>query len=156
MSSPLLSIFLSGGAIVDVDGSLFIQLAIFFIALFLLNRFVFQPMLAVFDAREAAIGGAKREARELEAEAEAKLKAFEAEMKKVKVEASADRDSLRQDAARLERELLNKARQEAEAMSSEATETMNKEAAKIRTEMKARVPVLASQIAERLLGRSAA
>ena len=141
---------------IDLDGSLLIQLLIFFVAFELLRRLVFRPMIALFDAREAAIDGAKREARSLETEAEEKLKAFETEMKKVRAEAAADRDSIRQDAQRLERELLAKARVEADGMLGDATAKMQSDAAAIRADMKKTVPALAGQIAEKLLGRKAA
>lgn len=155
MSPSLLSVFLTG-AIVDFDGTILIQLAIFFIAFLLLRSFVFKPMIALFDAREAAIDGAKKEARELESGADDKLKAFESEMKKVKIEATAERDAIHKDALRLERELLAKAREEADAMLDEATKKMQGEAAAIRGEMKTSVPALAGQIADKLLGRRAA
>ncbi|UJR81922.1 ATP synthase subunit b [Sandaracinus amylolyticus] len=141
---------------IDLDGSLLIQLLIFFVAFELLRRLVFRPMIALFDAREAAIDGAKREARSLETEAEEKLKAFESEMKKVRAEAAADRDSIRQDAQRLERELLAKARVEADGMLGDATAKMQSDATAIRADMKKTVPALAGQIAEKLLGRKAA
>lgn len=155
MSASLLSVFLSG-AIVDFDGTILIQLAIFFIAFFILRSFVFKPMIALFDAREAAIDGAKRQAREIESGADDKLKAFEAEMKKVKVEATAERDAIHKDALRLERELLDKARHDADAMMGEATAKMQSEATAIRGEMKTSIPALAGQIADKLLGRRAA
>jgi F-type H+-transporting ATPase subunit b len=155
MHSSLSAVLLSGGAVIDIDGSLIIQLVIFGIAFEMMRRLVFRPMIALFDAREAAIDGAKRDARRLEGEADEKLKAFEAEMKKVRVEAGGERDALRKDAARLERELLAKAREEADRMTAEATEQMDREAAKIRGDMKNDVPVLAGQIAEKLLGRKA-
>lgn len=156
MSISVLSVFLSGGAIIDLDGTLILQLGIFVAAFFLLRSFVFKPMIALFDAREAAIDGAKKEARNLETGADDKLKAFEAEMKKVKVEATAEREAIRQDAMRLERDLLGKAREESEAMLGDATKTMQSEASAIRTEMKTTAPALAAQIAEKLLGRKAA
>lgn len=144
------------GAVIDIDGQLLIQLALFFLTFFLLRRFVFGPMLALFDAREEAIDGAKRSARDLETQAEEKFKSFEAEMKKVKVEASAERDRIRQDAQRLERELLAKSRTEADQTLAEASAKMTADAEKIRSEMKTTVPQLAGQIAEKLLGRKAA
>lgn len=155
MPSSLPAVLLSGGAVIDIDGSLLIQLAIFFVAFEMMRRLVFRPMIALFDAREAAIDGAKRDARRLEGEADEKLKAFEAEMKKVRVEAGGERDALRKDAGRLERELLAKAREEADRMMSEATAQMTGEATKIRADMKNDVPALAGQIAEKLLGRKA-
>lgn len=155
MSSSLLSVFLTG-AIVDFDATILIVLAIFFLAFFLLRALVFKPMIALFDAREAAIDGAKREARDLEVGADEKLKAFEAEMKKVKLEASAERDAIHKDSLKLERELLGKAREEADALLGEATSKMRAEADAIRADMKVAVPQLAAQIAEKLLGRKAA
>ena len=155
MSPSFLSVFLSG-AIVDFDGTILIQLAIFFVAFFLLRSFVFKPMIALFDAREAAIDGAKKQARELETGADDKLKAFETEMKKVKLEATAERDAIHKDALRLERELLANAREEADAVLADANKTMQSEATAIRADMKTSVPALAGQIAEKLLGRKAA
>lgn len=156
MPSNLPTVLLSGGAVIDLDGSLLLQLAIFFVAFEMLRRLVFRPMIALFDAREQAIDGAKRDARSLEGEAEEKLRAFETEMKKVRAEAGAERDAIRQDAQRLERELLAKARTEADSMLSEATQKMQEDATAIRRDMKTSVPALAGQIAEKLLGRKAA
>jgi F-type H+-transporting ATPase subunit b len=155
-SSTLGAVFLSGGAIIDLDGSIFIQLALFFLAFFFLRKLVFHPMLALFDAREAAIEGSKRDAKGLETGADEKLRAFEAEMKKVKAEATAERDAIRQDAVRLERDLLARAREEADKMLADATTTIDGQAAKIRAQMKTEVPALAGQIADKLLGRKAA
>ena len=156
MPSTLPAVLLSGGAVIDIDASLLIQLVIFFVAFEMMRRFVFRPMIALFDAREAAIDGAKRDARKIEGEADEKLKAFELEMKKVRLEAGAERDAIRQEAARLERELLSKAREEADVMMADATQQMDTEAAKIRADMKTSVPALAAQIADKLLGRKAA
>jgi F-type H+-transporting ATPase subunit b len=147
---------LLSGSLIDLDGSLLLELGLFFALFLLLNRWIFKPMIALFDAREAAIDGAKRDAKTIEAEAEKTLREFEGEMKKVKVEATRERDALRQDAVRLERELVAKAREEADAILGEATSQMNGEAAKIRAEMKTIAPELAKQIAEKLLGRKAA
>ncbi len=112
-------------------------------------------MLALFDARDVAIDGAKQRARALEADAEEKLRTFETEMKKVKLEATDERDRIRQDGAALERELIAKARSDAEATMRDATRQMDAEAAKVRGDMKAAMPEIAGQIADKLLGRKA-
>ena len=85
---PLL---LSGSPILDVDATLLVYVAVFFVLFFVLRALVFRPMMALFDAREAAIDGAKREARDLEKRAEQKLLAFEDEMAKVRTGSSARR-----------------------------------------------------------------
>jgi len=149
----LTSALLSGGALIDLDGTVFVQLAIFFIAFFILKELVFKPMMKLFDAREEAIEGARREAREMTREAEEKGESFDDEMRKVRLEAGEDRDKLRADGLRLERELLDKVRTETHATMLAAEKKMNAEADAVRTEMKTQVPLLAKQIATQLLGR---
>ena len=155
MPLTLTGVLLTGGAIIDLDATVIFQLLIFGAVFFVLRSLVFQPMLALFDARETAIDGAKQKARALESDAEEKLRTFEGEMKKAKVEATAERDRIRQDGSALERELLAKARLDSDKTMSDATAQMAEEAARVRADMKAAMPALAGQIADKLLGRKA-
>jgi F-type H+-transporting ATPase subunit b len=155
MQLTLTGVLLQGGAIIDLDATVIFQLLIFGAVFLVLRSLVFQPMLALFDARDTAIDGAKVKARALEADAEDKLRTFETEMKRVKVEATSERDRIRQDGARLERELVAKARTDAETTMSDATAQMASEAARVRADMKVAMPALAGQIADKLLGRKA-
>src|SRR5262245_39364120 len=110
--SAILGALLSGGSIIDLDGTVFVQLAMFFIAFFLLRVLVFKPMLAVLDAREEAIDGAKELAKRLEVEVKEKQASFEAELRKVRGSSGEERDRLRAEGQELERKLLDKVRQE--------------------------------------------
>jgi F-type H+-transporting ATPase subunit b len=147
---------LSGGSIIDLDGTIFVQLVIFFMAFFILKALVFKPMMALFDAREEAIDGARREAKELVREAEKKGASFDDEMREVRREAGAERDKLRAEGLRLEREMLEKVRAETSETLSAAEKKLNQEAEQVRTEMKTQVPLLARKIASQLLGREVA
>ena len=140
---------------IDLDSTFFMQMAIFFALFAVLYVLLFKPLLAVFDEREQAIDGAKQKSRELEVSAEEKFQRFETEMKKVRIEATQERDRVRQDALNLERELLAKSRVEADNMMKEASEKLATDGAKVRADMLASAPQLASDIAERLLGRRA-
>lgn len=150
-----MQLLLSGGAIIDLDGTIVFQTVTFFLVFLVLRTLVFKPMLTLFDARDKAIDGAKSAAKNLEHSAEDALKEFEAKVKAAKMEATAERDRLRQDGQRLERELLARARTESETTLASATKTMNEEAEAVRSGMKTTVPALASEIAEKLLGRKA-
>ena len=109
----------------------------------------------MFDEREKAIDGAKDTARELETSADEKFKKFEAEMKKVKVEANAERDRIHQDGVTLERELLAKSRAEADKTLRDAEAELASRRAEVRNDLKTKVPAMAADIAEKLLGRRA-
>ena len=156
MQLLLTGVLLSGGAIIDLDGTIVFQLVTFVAVFFVLRGLVFKPMLALFDAREVATDGAKRQARSLESDAEAKMQTFEAKMKAAKIEAAVERDRLRADGLRLERELIAGARRDAEKTVLDATKTMNEEADAVRAGIKTSLPAIAGQIAEKLLGRKAA
>lgn len=149
-------VLLSGTPILDVDATLLIYVVVFFILFFVLRHFVFQPMMALFDEREAAIDGAKREARDLEKDAEAKLAAFEKEMAKVRKEVHVERDKMKADAATKERAILAEVRTETNALLAEADAKMAKEASRVRSEIDTQSPILARHIAEKLLGREVA
>lgn len=148
-------LLLTGGAIIDLDGTIVFQLVTFVLVFLVLRSFVFKPMLALFDAREKAIDGAKLAAKNLESGADTALQTFEAKMKEAKIEAAAERDRLRADGHLLERDLLAKARVDADKTLADATKSMNEQAQAVRAHMKTSLPALAGQIAEKLLGRKA-
>jgi F-type H+-transporting ATPase subunit b len=150
-----LGALLLGGAIIDLDSTFFFQFGIFIALFFFLRAVVFKPVMTVLDARETATDGAKDEARDLTAQAKEKLAAFEAEMTRAKVEISGERDKLRKDGAALERELINKARGDADGILADAAKTIGTESTKVRADMKVAIPTLAADIAEKLLGRKA-
>lgn len=147
------TVILSSTPILDVDATLLIYTGVFFLLFFVLRALVFQPIMAVFDERERAIDGAREEARGLENEGEEKLRAFEDQLARVRGEASTEQERLRSEGVRLDRSLTEKVRTETEAMVREADAKMSAEAAKLRKDIAASSPVLARQIAEKLLGR---
>jgi F-type H+-transporting ATPase subunit b len=155
-SSLAVSMLLSGGSVIDLDGSIFIQLGIFFVAFFMLKALVFRPVMELFDAREAATTGAKQDALRMDEEAAQKRAHFEGELRKVRASAGEDRDRLRAEAQKLARELTDKARFEANAAQKSAKARLDQEASGVRERAMRDVPQLAKDIAAKLLGRSVA
>ena len=153
-SSVPLGLLLSGGSPIDLDGSFFLQLGIFVVAFEMLRRLVFRPVIDLFDAREAAIDGAKKNAEETRAEAESHRDHFEGELRKVNLAANQDRAGLRQEAQKLARELTDKARKESASILTSAKSRLEGEALDARRRAKTEVPQLARQIADKLLDRS--
>lgn len=151
--SACLSVLLSGGSIIDLDGTLFVQLAMFFLAFGLLYVLVFKPMVAVLEAREQAIDGAKHEARELEQDVKAKQASFDAELHKVRSSAGDERERMRAEALELERKLLDTVRTETTSLVNEARERLEVEARAARGELVASRAELAREIASKVIGR---
>jgi F-type H+-transporting ATPase subunit b len=147
-------VLLAGGSPVDLDGSLFVQLAILAVAFVILRALVFRPVMNLFDAREQAMEGSRREAQEMEHDAAQKRERFEGELRAVRQKATEDRDRLRNQALQLARELTDRARRENTATLSSAKAQLELEAKDARQKALADAPALARQIAEKLLGRS--
>ena len=149
----LFTALLSEGSIIDLDGTFWIQLGLFAVAFLALRPLIFRPMVALFEARENAIEGAKLEALRLQDEAEAETQEFDEEMRRLRLQAGEERDRLRAEGKRLEKSVLDRVRQETERQLAEADDQLASEANKLRAEINSTVPVLARQIATKLLNR---
>ncbi len=148
-----LTVFLSSGSLIDLDGTFFVQLIIFGLAYVVLRTFVFKPIMATLDAREEAIEGARRDARTYEQEALDKEAEFDQELRRVRLAAGDDREQLRAEAKELETTLLEKVRSETQSMLDEADEKLTAEYNRARKAIEDETPELARSIASQLLGR---
>jgi len=151
--SAFLGALLSGGSIIDLDGTVFVQLIMFFIAFGILYTLVFKPMVAMLEAREEAIDGAKDQAKRLDVEVKEKQASFEAELRKVRGASGEERDRLRAEGQEIENKLLERVRTETLSMVSEAKTRLEHEANLARQELVSQRPQLAREIASKLLGR---
>jgi F-type H+-transporting ATPase subunit b len=150
--SAFLSVLLEG-SIVDLDGTVFVQFAMFSIAFVILYALVFKPMVRLLDARDVAIEGSKQEAKHLEAEVLQKQASFEGELRRVRAVASEERERLRAEGQEVERRLLETVRVETQALVSEGKTRLETEARIARAELSAQRGELAREIASRVLGR---
>jgi F-type H+-transporting ATPase subunit b len=149
----LFTALLSEGSIIDLDGTIWIQLGLFAVAFFVFRPLIFRPMVALFEARENAIEGSKLEALRLQDEASAESEEFDMEMRRLRLQAGEERDRLRAEGKRLERTVLDRVREETDQQLAEADAQLKSEAAKLRAEIEGSVPNLAKQIASKMLNR---
>jgi len=131
--------------------TLALQLVNFLVLVLLLRRFLFRPVLAAIDRREAAQTARRRDAEGALAEAQAAREAV-----------AADRAALASDAARLRaeaheaaeaerRRILDAARQSADALRQAAADRINSERRQAEAELTVRAGELAVTLTTRLL-----
>ena len=149
----LFTALLSEGSIIDLDGTIWIQLGTFAVAFILFRPLIFRPMIALFEARENAIEGAKVEALRLQDEAAAESEEFDEEMRRLRLQAGEERDRLRAEGKRLERTVVDRVREETNRQLAAADAKLKTEAARLRTDLDQGVPALAQQIASKMLSR---
>ena len=144
---------LLAGALIDLDGTIFLVFVIFFVLMFVLNQLLFKPMMKLADARSEAIDGAREDAKRMQKEAAEKGEKFEDELRKVRLEAGAERDRLRAEGQRLERQILDKVRDETQQSLADAEAVMSREAASVRDALSKAIPAMGQSAASRLIGR---
>jgi F-type H+-transporting ATPase subunit b len=142
--------------LIDLDSTVFLQLAIFVVLAFLLNSLLFQPYLKVRAAREQGVGGAEDAAKEMDAAAKSKADEVEARVTKAKAKANDERAKLRTDALGREREVVTKATSAAQSAIDAAKKKLEGEATAARAQLEPRAKEIGKEIATKLLGREVA
>ncbi len=139
----------------SVDKTLVIQLVIFLVGLFLLNRLVFRPLLGVWDRREELTTGTLREAEEMTRKAEGAIAEYNEKIAEARAQATETRNELRQRGQGESSKMLVSARDAAQAELEDTRETLEREVSKIRTDLQGEIEALAAQISERVLEKGA-
>lgn len=156
MHQPALQLLASGGALIDIDSTLFIQLVLFALFAFVATRALFRPYLRMREEREAGIEGARAEATRLTSEADARLKDYEDKLAAARARAQNEQRKIRAEAAVHERELTDKARHEGTRSIEEARTRLAAERQAAETELLPRAEEVARLVAAKLLGREVA
>jgi F-type H+-transporting ATPase subunit b len=139
--------------LIDIDHTVWIQLALFLVVAFLGSRLLFRPYLRMRDERSAGIEGARDEAARLSAEAEARLAHYQSEMESARARAQDERRKVRSEAANRQREIVDLARQETGRTFEQARARIESESKAARDALLPRAAQLADEIAGKLLGR---
>ncbi len=141
---------------VDFDKGVFLQMALFSIAIILLKPLLFDPMLRLFALREERTDGARAEARAMQERAAEILSNYEAEVAKVRSDATLERDGLRKETLQLEAKILDEARAKAEGIAQEGRVEITEQVAALKSDLDLQATQLAAQIVGSILGREKA
>lgn len=153
MNVQLTALLAGGGNIIDLDGTLFVLIGLFFLLFFILRSLVFGPVMRTIDAREQAIDGAKVEAATVRKEADAMAEHFREKLREVRQSAGRERERLQAEGAKIEAELIETARSDVRETTRAAESRLEAELVEARTDLQSRVPGLAAAVASRVLGR---
>ncbi|RMD96960.1 MAG: hypothetical protein D6812_16110 [Deltaproteobacteria bacterium] len=143
----------SGAAVISINFNLIIQIVLFVCLVILLNRWLFQPVLRILEAREEQIEGANREAARIAAEIDEKLATYEAHLAAFREEARAMRTSIKEEAKAQEEQLLEEARQEAQRIVAEGRAQLEAETQKARQQLAKEAEKIADEIVFQILER---
>ena len=155
MNESIVSIA-SGHPLIDIDATAFVQFGLFLVTMYVANKLMFQPYLALRERRKAGIEGARAEAERMTAQADAKLADYEKQLAIARDRANEEGRKMRAEAVAHEQDVTTKARTTAQTSIDEAQAKVRTETDAARAQLMPQADALAKQIASKLLGREVA
>ena len=140
--------------VVDIDGTLYIQLGIFLLLVLVLGPLLFKPWLEAQERRKAAIEGALVQSRSMRTEADSLARDYDERLEIAREKAHGVRSEARKQEEAAQAARLAAARDEAGSGLTRERERIATETAAAREALGARVDELADTIANKLLGRA--
>ena len=140
--------------VVDIDGTLYIQLGIFLGLVVILGPMLFKPWLEAQERRRAAIDGALAQSKAMRSEADALAKDYDQRLETAREKAHGVRSDARRQEEAAQAAKLAAAREEASQALARDRERIASETAAARAALSNRVDELADTIANKLLGRA--
>jgi F-type H+-transporting ATPase subunit b len=139
--------------VIDIDGTVLIQFAIFVVMYFVLKQFLFQPYLKMRAERAERIEGAEARAGEMAKKREALDRDYQSRLETTRAKAEEERLRIQTEARAREGELLAQARSRAQTRVQETQKTIAAQVAAAEGELEKQVEPLAMALAKKLLGR---
>lgn len=144
----------AAGDLITADKTVFVQFAIFLVALYILNALFFKPLMDLADKRERATSGSGKEADELAAKSEEITARYEAALKEAREQALADRARITKLAAAEAEKIVASAREEARELADRRAGELADRARKAREDMSAEIDEIAGMITRAAGGKS--
>jgi F-type H+-transporting ATPase subunit b len=139
--------------LIDLDGTIWLQLALFLVTLAVLSRLVFRPFLDAQRERHDRTIGARQEADRLKSQTNDQLEEYDHRILESKKLAALRRIELQQKVERSAQEMVAQARVSTEQRLAVTRAQLEKEAPAAERELMGESDKLARAIAEKVLGR---
>ncbi len=140
---------------IHLSPNLIIPAIIFLLILmWVLNRWLYRPVLKVLDDRQAIVEGAARDAADAEAKIAALSEEYDNALQHSRRVAKATGNQAQTEALGAEKEILSAAHHQAEAFMDKALVALEKSADAAREELGEHAETLSREVSSRILGRA--
>ncbi|WP_038056008.1 hypothetical protein [Thermodesulfobacterium hydrogeniphilum] len=138
---------------INLDITLIIQIIEALLLTFILYQILIKPVMSYIKEREAHFQSLERETQELLASAEETVRKYEEALAKAREEGVRKRELLKEEARKVEKELLAKVMKEVEEYKAKWAQEFAKQLEGVRKQIQSNIEMFASLIVERVLGR---
>jgi F-type H+-transporting ATPase subunit b len=142
--------------LLSINYSFFVQLAIFLALVFILKRFMFNPLMDLWDKRDQLIEGNKQKSEELTAKVDRLIVEYQFKVLDKKKQMAVEADKKRKQASSEQDDIIAKLRTSSNEMIAELREKIASEFKDARSRLQADSQAMGQKIAEKILGASVA
>jgi len=139
---------------VNIDSTLFIQLVLFLLLIWILNQVLYKPLLRIMDRRKEILDKAQEEVKNVQETIDRRVAEYEEKIRAAKMEAMGQKGDLAKEGAEAAKAITDKAKAEIAVMMGEFQAKLEKELAAAREVLRNQSVRISSEIAEKVLGRS--
>lgn len=136
-----------------LDYTIIIQAINFLVLLWLLNRFVYKPILNILEERSRKTTGTLKDAEKLEADASQMLEKYEKGVREARLNAQQEQGRLRLEGVEKERDILDEARKNALESINNFRKNIANDSKEALDSLKRESQQLSSEIVKRILYR---
>jgi F-type H+-transporting ATPase subunit b len=133
-----------------------LQMANFFLLIFILNIVLYKPLLKILDERDKKISETQQKTKDYYEETEKLISAYNEKIQQAKVEAMTIKNNAKKEATEKANLIIEESRKEAENHLLEVKNQITKEIETARKELEPELDKMAITIAEQVLGRKVA
>ena len=138
----------------EVNGTLFIQIANFLILIFLINILLFKPIRNMLAKRNTEMTSLEKGVEEFRSRADQRQKEIEESILKARKDAFLEREKLKAEGSEKERGIIQEAMAQAEDKIGSARRDMEAAVQGVRKSLEADLMVFSKQLSEKILGRA--
>ncbi|HOF04396.1 MAG TPA: ATP synthase F0 subunit B [Syntrophales bacterium] len=139
---------------VDINLTLFIQMANFLVLIVILNYLLYKPILSILDKRKERLDESENEIKRLNLSVEQKAAEYEEKLRQAKQAALDKKGEILKEAADSAKAIIDEKRGKIPAMLAEFQGRVAKEVDGARQILKSQSEKISAEIAEKVLGRS--
>jgi len=140
--------------VVDINLTLFVQMANFLLLIVILNYLLYKPILAILDKRKRRLDESEGEIKRLNETVEQKAAEYEEKLRLAKQDALGKKNEILKEAADSAKAIIDERRSKIPAMLAEFQGKVGQEVDAARRILKDQSQRISAEIAEKVLGRS--
>lgn len=141
---------------IELNFTFIIQVINFLVLIFILNKVLYKPVLRILEERDERIAGGQEKAKKLVEEGQAVLDAYNQKLHEAKIDAIGVKNATRKQAVDQANEIIDEARKKAEDIVVDVQKQMAEEIGRAKKELDPELGIMASTIAQQILGRKVA